>query len=105
MSDYKFWIIENEMCIYWLKLNRLEKMNSFSAQVAEELDLILQEFKKNENIQILIISSNSDEFFSAGADIDWFQEIGGPEAQEISERSDSFPESEPSEYLGQFRRY
>ena len=69
MSHYNNWLIEQDMGIFWLKLNRLDKMNSFSAEVATELDEILQGFVTNPEIRVLILSSNSDHFFSAGADV------------------------------------
>lgn len=87
MAEYKYWIIEQEMGIFWLKLNRPDKMNSFSEAVALELDQILTGFLVNEEIRVLIISSTSDEFFSAGADIDWFLQINGKEAEDISTRT------------------
>ena len=87
MSEYKFWVIEKEVGIYWLKLNRPDKMNSFSAEVAGELDQILKEFQLNKEIRVLILSGTSPKFFCAGADIDWFVAINGEEAEEISVRS------------------
>ncbi|UYP46088.1 3-hydroxypropionyl-coenzyme A dehydratase [Candidatus Lokiarchaeum ossiferum] len=86
MSDYNNWLIEQDMGIFWLKLNRLDKMNSFSAEVATELDEILQGFLTNPEIRVLILSSNSDHFFSAGADIDWFIAIDGEQAEDVSVR-------------------
>jgi enoyl-CoA hydratase len=84
MSAYQFWIIENEMGIYWLKLNRPDKMNSFSEEVAIELDQILTGFLTNEEIRVLILSSTSEKYFSAGADIEWFIKVTGIEAEHIS---------------------
>ncbi len=86
MSDYKFWLIEQDIGIFWLRLNRPDKMNSFSAEVAIELDEILQGFLTNTKIRVLILSSISDEFFSAGADIDWFIALDGKQAEDVSMR-------------------
>jgi enoyl-CoA hydratase len=87
MSENKYWRIEQEMGIYWLKLHRPKKMNSFNATVAEELDIIFSSFLYNKEIRVLIITTDFNDFFSAGADIDWFQSINGSQAQEISKKS------------------
>jgi len=88
MSESKYWIVEDhKMGIFWLKLNRPEKRNAFNQAVALELGNILDKFNNNAEIRILILSSTSENFFSAGADIDWFAQINGEEAEEISKKS------------------
>ncbi|MBN2157030.1 MAG: enoyl-CoA hydratase/isomerase family protein [Candidatus Lokiarchaeota archaeon] len=88
MSEYEYWVVEDhKMGIFWLKLNRPNKRNAFNEAVALELGEVLDEFRTNEEIRILILSSTSDAFFSAGADIDWFAAINGEEAEEISKKS------------------
>jgi enoyl-CoA hydratase/carnithine racemase len=88
MLEYKYWILEDaKMGIFWLKLNRPDKTNAFNEAVALELGEILNSLKNNDEIRILILSSTSEKFFSAGADIEWFAAINGEQAEEVSIRS------------------
>ena len=84
MESYKNWIIEEESGICWLRLNRPDKMNAFSTEVALEFGDIIKDIKKNQNIRILVISGTKDDYFSAGADVEWFMQIDGPQAVGIS---------------------
>lgn len=89
MTDYKYWIIDESvgMGIIRLVLNRPDKTNAFNEAVATELEDVLNAIKNMEGIRILILTSNEDKFFSAGADIEWFARISGDEAEQVSMRS------------------
>jgi enoyl-CoA hydratase/carnithine racemase len=89
MSEYKYWIVDDSlgMGIVRLLLNRPDKTNAFTEEVALELGGILSKLKTNEELRILILSSTSDKFFSAGADIEWFARISGEEAEQVSIKS------------------
>ncbi len=88
MSEYKYWIIDESvgMGIIRLILNRPDKTNAFNEAVATELEEVLNVIK-NKEVRILILTSNTDKFFSAGADIEWFAEISGDDAEQVSIRS------------------
>lgn len=86
MGEYKNWDLLVESGICWAKLNRADKMNAFNQEVAEELDKIIMYVKNNSpnKIKVFVIGTASDDYFSAGADVDWFIEINGPEAVDVS---------------------
>ncbi len=87
-DNYKFWILTIDSDgIATLKLNNIPKMNAFNAELSHELGDILTNLKKHPSIRLLILTSASDKFFSAGADMDWFMEINGPDAEEVSFKS------------------
>ncbi|MHA1673182.1 MAG: enoyl-CoA hydratase/isomerase family protein [Promethearchaeota archaeon] len=83
-SNNKFWILTIESGIATLKINNVPKMNAFNADLSHELGDILTSLKKDPSIRLLILTSATDKFFSAGADMDWFSEIGGSNAEEVS---------------------
>ncbi|MHA1511357.1 MAG: enoyl-CoA hydratase/isomerase family protein [Promethearchaeota archaeon] len=86
MEEYKNWAISEENGIFWAKLNRVDKMNAFNQDVAEELNKIVMYVKNNspDKIKVFVIGTASDDFFSSGADVDWFIKINGPEAVDVS---------------------
>jgi enoyl-CoA hydratase len=90
MADLKHWILEKgkekDAGIVWLKLNRVDKKNAFNREVAEELYTACLSIKDDKSVRVMVITSVMDEMFSAGADIEWFYGVGGPEGKEISER-------------------
>jgi len=90
MSDLKYWIMEKgtekDAGIVWLKLNRVDKKNAFNREVAEELYQACLGIKDDTSVRVLVITTVTDEMFSAGADIEWFYGVGGPEGKEISEK-------------------
>ncbi|MHA1820934.1 MAG: enoyl-CoA hydratase/isomerase family protein [Promethearchaeota archaeon] len=72
----KYWILKYDSDgIYWLVLNRIDKRNAFNDEVIDELEYIAKYLKLNEEINILVITTASDEYFSAGADIEMFLKI------------------------------
>ena len=91
MTEYKYWIVDDDtndakMGIIWLKINRPDKTNAFNEEMAIELGEVLDSLMKNEELRVLILGSNTNNF-SAGADIEWFARISGEEAQEVSRKS------------------
>ncbi|QEE15470.1 enoyl-CoA hydratase/isomerase family protein [Promethearchaeum syntrophicum] len=84
MEEYNNWLIEEQSGIFWAKLNRADKMNAFNQEVAEELNKIIMYVKNTPSIKVFVIGTASDDYFSAGADVDWFMKINGPEAVDVS---------------------
>jgi enoyl-CoA hydratase len=87
MHEFFNWDFEitDELAI--LKITNPTKMNAFSKKMIEELDIILSRISKNPDLRILLLTTSSEKFFSAGADIDWFMTLDGPEAERISQKS------------------
>lgn len=86
MTDYKFWETELEDSIFWLRLNRPEKKNSFSDEVGTELYQILEEDVEGnlENIRVVIFTTTQDNMFCSGADIAWFNTLNEPKGRQAS---------------------
>lgn len=82
--EYKNWILEKEESILWLKLNRPTKKNAFNQQVAEEFGEILADIRDKTDVRVLVITSAMKDFFSAGADIEWFAGVNGEQGKDIS---------------------
>lgn len=87
MKSYTHLLFTKANGIASLKLNNPQKMNAFSKELTEEIQDLLGNLKNDTSIKILKISSTNTEFFSAGADIDWFMSISGAEAEKISRMS------------------
>ena len=88
MDNYKFWILTlDSNGIATLQINNIPKMNAFNAEMSHELEDILNKLKKDSSIRLMILTSATDKFFSAGADMDWFSEISGPDAEDVSFQS------------------
>ncbi|MHA1612470.1 MAG: enoyl-CoA hydratase/isomerase family protein [Promethearchaeota archaeon] len=88
MNNYNFWILTIDSDgIANLRINNIPKMNAFTAELSHELGEILTTLKKNPSIRMLVLKSATDKFFSAGADMDWFMEINGTDAEEVSFQS------------------
>ncbi len=84
MEEYSNWKISEENGIFWAKLNRADKMNAFNQKVANELNNITMYVKNSSSIKVFVIGTASNDYFSAGADVDWFIKINGPEAVDVS---------------------
>ena len=85
-DQYKYWLLEMLDGVLWLKINRPAKKNSFNPDVLEELASILYDAAHNQDIRILVLTSAMEEIFSAGADIEWFYTLNGPQGEEVSIR-------------------
>ncbi len=71
MSNIKHWILEeDQQQILWLGLDRAdERVNSFSDEVLDELNSMLQDISKMSHAKGLVIHSLKKKGFIAGADI------------------------------------
>ncbi len=88
-EDIEFWssqFDEQVEGLFWLRLDRPEKKNAFNPQVVDELWEILEKCALNQEIRVMAISSTSDEFTSAGADIKWFYNLSRKEGKEVSQK-------------------
>ncbi|MFW9967731.1 MAG: enoyl-CoA hydratase/isomerase family protein, partial [Candidatus Thorarchaeota archaeon] len=74
MMQFKHWLIreEEEGQIVWLLLNRPDKKNAFNEEVHEEFSQFIDGLHSNSKIRVLVISTASDDIFTAGADIEGF---------------------------------
>lgn len=74
MTEIKHWKVreEEEGQILWLLLDRPEKKNAFNEELHEEFSQFIDELHSNSRVRVLVISTTSDDVFTAGADIDGF---------------------------------
>lgn len=80
MSNKKHWVVElDDDKIMWLGLDRHDALvNTINDKVLDELNTILQDIAKQEEIKGLVIHSLKEKGFIAGADIKTFTELSEP---------------------------
>ncbi|MEA2041242.1 MAG: enoyl-CoA hydratase-related protein [Bacteroidota bacterium] len=74
--------IENN--ILKVTLNRPKQLNALNKQVFEDLEQIMKDVVKNDNVRLIIITGSGDKAFAAGADIKEFADFGVAEGKELS---------------------
>lgn len=67
---YRTLVYEKEENLGLLKINRPDKLNAISEELTAELDQLLDEIEKDEDLRVLIITGEGDKAFVAGADIE-----------------------------------
>jgi enoyl-CoA hydratase len=74
MTQLKHWLVreEEDGQIVWILLDRPEKKNAFNEEVHEEFSKFIDGLQSNPKIRVLVVSTTSDEIFTAGADIEGF---------------------------------
>lgn len=80
MSNYKHWDLQHDKDhILWLGLNRNDaNVNTINEAVLDELNSLLQEVAQDKNAIGLIIYSQKEKGFIAGADVKTFSEFSTP---------------------------
>lgn len=81
MNNYKHWKVEHDLDhIVWLGIDREDaSVNTINDEVLNELNTILQEIAKQDEIKGLIIHSLKEKGFIAGADVKTFTELADPD--------------------------
>lgn len=62
-------LLEVKDGIGYITINRPAALNALSSEVLTDLNLVLDEVEKNEDIRVVIVSGQGDKAFVAGADI------------------------------------
>ena len=80
MSNAKHWVIELDTDkIMWLGLNRFDaSVNTIDNAVLDELNILLQDVTKQDDIKGLVIHSLKEKGFIAGADVKTFSDLSDP---------------------------
>ena len=73
-----------ERGICTVKINRPEKLNAMSADVAGELIAAFEEINSDESVKVVILTGEGDRAFSAGADIEYMSKISADESVEYA---------------------
>lgn len=72
---YQTLLTRNEGGIFYITINRPEKLNALNSTVIEELGAAIKEIYDNPDIKVAIISGAGEKAFVAGADISEFQQL------------------------------
>ncbi len=75
--EYKTILYEKKDRVGTITLNRPKSMNSLSSELLRELDHVLTEIDRDDDVKVVILTG-SEKFFAAGADITEIGEIKTP---------------------------
>ena len=80
MNNYKHWDLQQDIeGIFWLGINRKDSaINTINEEVLDELNSLLQEISQNNRASGLVIYSQKDKGFIAGADVNTFSKFENP---------------------------
>ena len=73
MSNYNSITVEHRGHVAVLTINRPEKLNSLSSEVHAEGIAALDEFRRDDNVRVVVITGAGEKAFIAGADISEFE--------------------------------
>src|SRR5688500_5427539 len=76
--------IENRTMI--ITINRPDKLNALNAEVMNDLEAVITEAEKNEEVRSVIITGSGVKSFVAGADISEFVGLSGGEGMDLARR-------------------
>ena len=62
-------LLEVKEGIGYLTINRPAALNALSSEVLTDLNLVLEQIEKSEDIRVVIVSGQGEKAFVAGADI------------------------------------
>ena len=67
-----------------VKINRPDKLNAMSIDVARELIKEFEDLGKNDDVKVIILTGEGQKAFSAGADIEYMSKISADESVEYA---------------------
>jgi enoyl-CoA hydratase/carnithine racemase len=80
---YDFILTERRDAVALITLNRPEKLNALSFGLARELDEVLTEYERDDEVKAVVLTGAGERAFSAGADI---HEMAGLSSEELAQR-------------------
>lgn len=84
MKDYKNLLFVTEAGIGLITLNRPMALNALNSELLKELDDLLDEIARDENVKAVIVTGGGDKAFVAGADIGEMQSLSAMDGREFS---------------------
>ena len=84
MADHKNILTEEKNGIFYLTINREDKMNALNYATLEELKGIFEEVADNRAIKAAIITGSGEKAFIAGADISEIASLNEVNARKLS---------------------
>ncbi len=79
-------LFEKREGIGFITINRPDKLNALNRETMEELECLLYEIEKDDEVKVLIITGAGEKAFVAGADIKELHELTPLKAKEFSEK-------------------
>ena len=75
-------LLEVKEGIGYLTINRPAALNALSSEVLTDLNLVLEQIEKSEDIRVVIVSGQGEKAFVAGADIKEMDQMSPIQAHE-----------------------
>mgnify|MGYP001028472237 CR=1 FL=1 len=83
-KHYESILTKKEESIGWITLNRPHRLNTFTAEMIDEMHSALDEFEADKEVKCIVINGAGDRAFSAGADVTAFTGLTPATAVEAS---------------------
>ncbi len=83
---YQTLLTRNEGGIYYITINRPEKLNALNKTVIEELGAAMDDVYHNPGIKVVILNGAGEKAFVAGADISEFQQLDAKGGRDLAAR-------------------
>jgi enoyl-CoA hydratase len=77
-------ILEKEGKIAIVTLNRPKALNALNSETLKELDIVIDELEKDDNIYVVILTGAGEKAFVAGADISEMKDLATMEGRKFS---------------------
>jgi len=84
--SYKTLLLEIKDHVAVVTINRPDKLNALNAQTINDLDLVFDELKNDNDIYVIILTGSGEKAFVAGADISELSKLDIVGAKEFAER-------------------
>jgi len=84
--SYQTLLLDVKDNIAVVTLNRPDKLNALNAQTINDLDLVFDELKENENVYVIVLTGSGEKAFVAGADIKELNKLDTISAKEFAEK-------------------
>jgi enoyl-CoA hydratase/carnithine racemase len=82
VTEYQTLFTEEKGAVTFISLNTPEKLNILTSQVFLELNEVLDDIEKNDNVKVVVITGMGDKAFVAGADITVLAQLDTVQAHE-----------------------
>ena len=84
--SYQSLLLDVKDNIAVVTLNRPDKLNALNAQTINDLDLVFDELKENEEVYVIVLTGSGEKAFVAGADIKELNNLDMISAKEFAEK-------------------
>ena len=83
---YENLLTENRDGIFWITINRPDKLNALNRLTLDELEQVVMEIEDQDSVLAVVVTGSGEKAFVAGADIGELNSLGPVEAKEFSLR-------------------